>query len=120
MLRFVKIVSAGFIVSGVFGGIALTSSPAEAKVTKEERALLRKTVAECKADAKEKRLKWRERRKWVRSCVTVKLEKPDPLKPVLKFQIDAYLRTEDPAEPVLFDVTLHRDSRRIAVSGASS
>jgi type VI secretion system protein ImpF len=52
--------------------------------------------------------------------VTVKLEKPDPLKPVLKFQIDAYLRTEDPAEPVLFDVTLHRDSRRIAVSGASS
>ena len=44
-------------------------------VTKEERALLRKTVAECKAEAKEKRLKWRERRKWVRSCVTVKLEK---------------------------------------------
>jgi len=75
MLRFVKIVSAGFIVSGVFGGIALTSSPAEAKVTKEERALLRKSVAECKAEAKEKRLKWRERRKWVRSCVTVKLEK---------------------------------------------
>ena len=75
MLRFVKIASAGFIVSGIFAGIALTSSPAEAKVTKEDRALLRKTVAECKAEAKEKRLKWRERRKWVRSCVTVKLEK---------------------------------------------
>jgi predicted component of type VI protein secretion system len=52
--------------------------------------------------------------------VTVTLEKPDPLKPVLRFQIDAFLRTEDPAEAVLFDVTLHRDSRRIAVSGASS
>jgi type VI secretion system protein ImpF len=52
--------------------------------------------------------------------VTVTLEKPDPLKPVLKFQIDAFLRTEDPVEAVLFDATLHRDSRKIAVSGAAS
>src|SRR5262249_52769401 len=52
--------------------------------------------------------------------VTVALDKPDPLKPVLKFQIEAHLRTEDPPEEVLFDVTLHRDSRRIAVSGANS
>jgi type VI secretion system protein ImpF len=50
--------------------------------------------------------------------VTVILEEPDSLKPSLQFQIDALLRTESPAEPVLFDVTLHRDSRRIAVSGA--
>ena len=62
------------IVSGIIGGLVL-ASPAEARVTKEERALLKKTAAECKAEAKEKKLKWRERRKWVKSCVTVKLEK---------------------------------------------
>lgn len=77
MPRIAKILSAGMIVSGIIGGLAVTS-PADAKVTKEDRALLRKTAAECKAEAKEKKLKWRERRKWVRSCVTVKLEKhPD-------------------------------------------
>jgi hypothetical protein len=74
MPRIAKILSAGIIVSGIIVGLALIS-PAEARVTKEEKALLRKTVAECKAEAKDKRLKWRERRKWVRSCVTVKLEK---------------------------------------------
>jgi len=51
--------------------------------------------------------------------VTVILEEPDPLKPVLRFQIEALLKTENP-EAVLFDVALHRDSRRIAVSGANS
>jgi type VI secretion system protein ImpF len=52
--------------------------------------------------------------------VTVTLDKPDPLKPVLRFQIDAFLRTAEPAEDVRFDVTLHRDSRRIAISGTNS
>ena len=52
--------------------------------------------------------------------VTVTLEEPDPLKPVLQFQISALLRTSAPGEAVLLDVTLHRDSRRIAVSGANS
>ena len=52
--------------------------------------------------------------------VEVTLEKPDPLKPVLRFQVAAVLRTDPAAEPLLFDVTLHRDLRRIAVSGANS
>jgi type VI secretion system protein ImpF len=51
--------------------------------------------------------------------VTVTLEEPDALRPVLRFQVAAVLTVES-AEPVLFDVTLHRDSRRIGVSGASS
>ncbi len=51
--------------------------------------------------------------------VTVTPEEPDVLRPVLRFQIAALLRAEASA-PVLFDVTLHRDSRRVAVSGASS
>src|SRR5437016_2323775 len=54
------------------------------------------------------------------SRVTVTLEEPDPLRPVLRFQISALLRTEAPGQAVLFDATLHRESRRIAVSGAGS
>ena len=54
------------------------------------------------------------------SRVTVTLDEPDPLKPVLRFQISALLRTEAPGQAVLFDVTLHRESRRVAVSGANS
>ncbi len=51
--------------------------------------------------------------------VTVLLEEPDPIKPILKFQISAVLRIDASAEPLLFDVTVHRDQRRIAVSGAN-
>src|ERR1035441_6572994 len=52
--------------------------------------------------------------------VTVSIEEPDPLRPVLQFQIAAMLRIEPATEPVVFDVTLQRESRRIAVSGGSS
>jgi type VI secretion system protein ImpF len=52
--------------------------------------------------------------------VTASMDEPDPLKPVLRFQISAVLRAEPAGEAILFDLTLHRDSRRIAISGASS
>ena len=52
--------------------------------------------------------------------VNVILEEPDPLRPVLRFQIEAVLRMETPGEPVVFDAMLYRDSRRISVSGANS
>jgi type VI secretion system protein ImpF len=52
--------------------------------------------------------------------VTVSIEEPDPLRPVLQFQIAAVLRIEPAGESVEFDVTLQRDSRRIAVSGGDS
>ena len=51
--------------------------------------------------------------------VTVTLEEPDVLRPVLRFQVAAVLR-QSAGDPVLFDVTLYRDTRRISVSGASS
>ncbi len=54
------------------------------------------------------------------TSVTVSLEPPDALRPILRFQIDAVLRAGPLSEAVLFDATLLRDSRRIAVSGASS
>jgi type VI secretion system protein ImpF len=52
--------------------------------------------------------------------VTVSIEEPDPLRPVLQFQIAAMMRIEPAAEPVVFDVTLQRESRRMAVSGGDS
>ena len=51
--------------------------------------------------------------------VIVLMGEPDELHPVLRFQISALLRIQDPGESVLFDVTLHRDSRRFNVSGAN-
>jgi len=50
--------------------------------------------------------------------VTVSMDEPDPVKPVLSFHIEAVLRAASDGEPVLFDVRLSRDSRGIAVSGA--
>lgn len=52
--------------------------------------------------------------------VTVSVEEPDPLRPVLQFQIAAMLRTEPASEPVVFDVTLQRESRRVSVTGGQS
>jgi type VI secretion system protein ImpF len=49
--------------------------------------------------------------------VSVLIQEPDPLRPVLEFQIEALLRVEPAAESVVFDVSLHRESRRVAVSG---
>ena len=51
--------------------------------------------------------------------VSVTLEEPDPLRSVLQFQIEAFLRTGPSDEPSLFDVALHRESRRLAVSGGN-
>jgi type VI secretion system protein ImpF len=50
--------------------------------------------------------------------VAVSIEEADPQRPVLRLQISAALRTEA-GEPVAFDMTVHRDSRRIAVSGGA-
>jgi type VI secretion system protein ImpF len=52
--------------------------------------------------------------------VTVSIDEPDPLRPMLQFQVEALLRLQPAAESVVFDVTLHRESRRIAVSGGGA
>jgi type VI secretion system protein ImpF len=52
--------------------------------------------------------------------VAVAVKEPDPLKPVLQFQISAVLRGDAADEPVTFDATLQRESRRVAVSGGDS
>jgi type VI secretion system protein ImpF len=54
------------------------------------------------------------------SRVSVSIEEPDPVLPVLQFQIEATLRIGSADESVLFGVSLHRESRRIAVSGGDA
>jgi type VI secretion system protein ImpF len=51
--------------------------------------------------------------------VTVTLDPVDPSRPALRFKISALLKIQ-PAEPIAFDATLYRDSRRITVSGSAS
>jgi len=50
--------------------------------------------------------------------VAVAIQEADPHSPTLRFQISAVLRMET-QDPVLFEATLHRDSRRVAVSGGA-
>jgi type VI secretion system protein ImpF len=52
--------------------------------------------------------------------VEVTVEEPDPLRPVLQFQIAAFLRAETEGAPVVFDITLQRESRRMVVSGGNA
>jgi type VI secretion system protein ImpF len=52
--------------------------------------------------------------------VTVSVDQFDPLRPVVRFQVSAMLRAEPASDALLFDITLHRESRRIAVTGANS
>jgi type VI secretion system protein ImpF len=52
--------------------------------------------------------------------VSVTIQEPDPLRPVLQFQIEALLRIGAADEPVTFDISLFRESRRVAVSGGNA
>jgi len=52
--------------------------------------------------------------------VAVTVEEADALKPVLRFEISALLRIDPGGQAVMFDAALHRDSRRIAVTGTDS
>jgi len=50
--------------------------------------------------------------------VTVSMDDADQTRPILHFQVSGVLRTES-HEPVVFEAALHRDSRRVSVSGGA-
>src|SRR5262245_64042314 len=75
MRHFAVALCAGLATVAV-GGTALTPTPAEAaKTPSPEAAALKEATAACKAEAKEKQIKWPASRKFVSKCVakTVKL-----------------------------------------------
>ena len=68
MHHFAVALCAGFLATVVVGGAALT--PAEAATTPISEAFaLKETTAACKAEAKEKKIRWPASRKFVSDCV---------------------------------------------------
>ena len=76
MHHFATALCAGIMATVVVGGTALTPTPAEAaKTSSAEAVALKEATAACKAEAKEKKIRWPASRKFVSDCVakTVKL-----------------------------------------------
>ena len=70
MYHFATALCAGIIATVVVGGAAFAPTPAEAATTSGvETAALKETTATCKAEAKEKNIKWPASRKYVSNCV---------------------------------------------------
>lgn len=62
--------NARFVVTALFvGTIAMQAVPAEAAVSKADKAVLKRAIVACKAEAKGKKIKWLSRRKYVNNCV---------------------------------------------------
>jgi len=76
MHHFTTALCAGIIATAVVGAAALTPTPAEAAKTSGADAIAQKeTTAACRAEAKEKKIRWPASRKFVSDCVarTIKL-----------------------------------------------
>src|SRR5262245_65180249 len=76
MHHFTTALCAGIIATAVVGAAALTPTPAEAAKTSGADAIAQKeTTAACRAEAKEKKIRWPASRKFVSDCIarTIKL-----------------------------------------------
>jgi hypothetical protein len=61
---------AGSIVAVVVGGAALTAPVAQAaRISSDEKFVLKETTAACKSEAKEKKIRWPTSGKYVSDCV---------------------------------------------------
>ena len=59
-----------FMTALFVGAIAMQNVPADAAVSKADKAALKQAIVACKAEAKGKKIKWLSRRKYVNNCVT--------------------------------------------------
>src|SRR5262245_5308010 len=85
MHHFATALCAGLLASAVVGGAALTRAEA-AKTPSAEAVALKETTAACKAEAKEKKIRWPASRKFVGDCVarTIKLTPAEVQKVAVK------------------------------------
>ncbi len=75
MSRFTTALSTCIIAMAIAGGAALTSARAEtAPLSKADKVALKQAIIACKAEAKGKKVKWLERRKYVNHCVAEALK----------------------------------------------
>ena len=70
MYRFARVIFAGFIATVLVMGIAFTPTPAAAATTSSaDKAALKEATIACKAEAKDKKIRWPASRKFVSTCV---------------------------------------------------
>ena len=69
MSRFVTALFAGIIATVLVSGTAFMPTPAEAAMSAADKAALKEKTAECTKQAKDQKLGWLARRKFVKSCV---------------------------------------------------
>ena len=75
MYHFAAALFAGIIATGFISGTAFVSTPAEAaKMSKADTVALKEATAACKAEAKDKKIRWPASRKFVNNCVTSALK----------------------------------------------
>ena len=71
MYHFAAALFAGIIATVLVSGTAFMPTPAEAaKTSKEDTAALKEATVACKAEAKDKKIRWPASRKFVNNCVT--------------------------------------------------
>ena len=70
MYHFAAALFAGIIATGLISGTAFVPTPAEAaKMSKADTVALKEATAACKAEAKDKKIRWPASRKFVNNCV---------------------------------------------------
>ena len=71
MYHFAAALFAGIIATGLISGTAFVPTPAEAaKMSKADTVALKEATVACKAEAKDKKIRWPASRKFVNNCVT--------------------------------------------------
>ncbi len=71
MYRFAAALFAGIIATALVTGTAFTPTPAEAaKMSKEDTVALKEATVACKAEAKDKKIRWPASRRFINNCVT--------------------------------------------------
>jgi hypothetical protein len=71
MPRLAKRLLLPVLVAAIAGGAAISPAAAgRATLSKGDRTALKQAISTCKAEAKGKKIKWLQRRKYVNGCVT--------------------------------------------------
>src|SRR5262245_18449665 len=107
MHHFTTTLCAGLMATDDVGSNALTPTPAEAaKTPSAESVALKQTTAACKAEAKEKKIRWPASRKLVSACVgkSVKLT-PAELQKIAVRQATVACKAEAKAKTIRWPVS---------------
>ena len=75
--RFARLSFVSIVATALLSGAAMTPASAQAQqLSKADQRLLKAAIASCKSEAKTKKIKWRDRRKYVFDCVEALKDRP--------------------------------------------